>query len=70
MRKTIKSLEERISDLNLMLKMEHEEIAKLKAVSDAYKLVTNHIPAITIALERVTDAVAHVLTDLSRRSVR
>lgn len=70
MRKTIKQLEERISDLNQMLRTEHENVVRLQAVNDAYKIISQHIPAATIALERITDAVAHVLSDLSRRPVK
>lgn len=67
MRKTIKQLEEHITYLEFKLKTERDEVVKLKAVNDAYKTISQHIPAATIALERITDAVAHVLGDLSKK---
>jgi hypothetical protein len=70
MKKTIKQLEDQIAYLKTQSLIDQTEIVRLKAINDAYKLNTMHIPVITIALERVTDVVAHVLTDLKEISRR
>jgi phage shock protein A len=66
MKKTIKQLEDQIAYLKTQAFIAEQEMVKLKAVNDAYKIISQYIPATTIALERITDAVAHVLADLSR----
>jgi len=70
MRKTINQLEDQIAWLKTQALITGHEIEKLKAENGAYKLVSLPITTITIALEKVTEAVAHVLADLSRRPVK
>lgn len=67
MKKTIKQLEDHISYLEVQLCIERDEVVKLKAINDAYNRISLPITTMTIALERVTEAVAHVIADLKRK---
>lgn len=67
MRVTIKRLEEQMKDVLVHNATLERENAILKAVNNIILQERNFVVTETLALEKITDAVAHVLTDLVHR---
>ena len=58
--------DDQIKYLEWQNKLMESEVRILKAKLEMADKYINHIPTITVALERVTDCVAHVLGDLKK----
>jgi hypothetical protein len=66
-RPTIKGLTECLNKLTQELEFERRQRAVAEGKLNIYERLSGHLITMTVATERVVDAVAHVLTDLKRR---
>ena len=67
MRVTKKMLEETNRSLRDSLWEKDRQIAHLITLVDVYKAPHNHLMAFAVATERITEALAHTISDLKRR---
>lgn len=63
-KETKEQLKDKIKQLEFLLKTKEEEIVKLKAENKVLGMFTHHIPSISIACERTSDAMAHIVHDM------
>ena len=67
MRRTKAMIEETNEYLRLKLMERDKEINHLKQIVEAQSKPLSHLATLTVATERVTDALAHVIGDLTKR---
>jgi len=70
MRKTISDLEQQLRNQEDIINSLTREISLIKVLNDSLIRREMVLQTMTISLEKVTDAVAHVLGDLTHMAIR